>query len=35
VEGGFSEVLKIHIQFTSNAHLHSLHCATEPINRRM
>jgi hypothetical protein len=34
VEGKFSEVLKIHIRFTSNSHLHPLHCAPEPIKQK-
>jgi uncharacterized membrane protein YkoI len=32
VEGKFLEGLKIHIQFTSNSHLHPLHCAPELTN---
>ena len=30
----FSEVVKIHIQFTSDSHLHLLHCAPEPIKHK-
>ena len=29
-EGEFSEVAKIHIQFTSNSHLHPLHSIQQP-----
>jgi uncharacterized membrane protein YkoI len=34
VEGEFSEVLTILIQFTSNSHLHPLHCVPEPIKQK-